>query len=145
MVDRADEPGSTVVCPMLDKLNEPLSVEPPNSGPYPIFLESSQARHWMLSRKELRDTRSKAQAQAKATLQRYVEDEGGAALDLLSEEDEISIIRFYLLRIGRLVKALGLPSLVEATAMTFMKRFYLRSSCMQFHPKLIMCVLISLT
>ena len=50
----------------------------------------------------------------------------------------MAIMRFYLMRIGKLVKAVGLPSLIEATAMSYMKRFYLRNSCMQFHPKLIM-------
>lgn len=58
----------------------------------------------------------------------------------LSVGEELAIIRFYLLRIGRLVRAFQLPSLIESTAMTLMKRFYLRNSCMQFHPKLIMCV-----
>lgn len=145
MSHRVGDPGAGTVrgaphAP-LDRLNDPLSVAPPEAPPCPSYLETSQARHWMFSREELSQMRSETHAQATAALQQYVSDnEPGTSLHILSKEDELSIIRFYLLRIGRLVKAFGLPSLVEATAMTLMKRFYLRNSCMQFHPKLIMCV-----
>ena len=84
--------------------------------------------------------RVRANALASDTLKQYAKESSAPIPNVLSMDDELAIIRFYLLRVGRLVKAFGLPSLVESTAMTFMKRFYLRNSCMQFHPKLIMCV-----
>lgn len=31
------------------------------------------------------------------------------------------------------------PEIVTATAMTYLKRFYLRNTCMDYHPKNIMC------
>ena len=130
----------TTPYPVPDKLNNPLEVEVPINGPLPFYLHTSQARHWSLSATQLHDMRVRANALASDTLKQYAKESSAPIPNVLSMDDELAIIRFYLLRVGRLVKAFGLPSLVESTAMTFMKRFYLRNSCMQFHPKLIMCV-----
>ncbi|WFC95513.1 hypothetical protein MBRA1_002161 [Malassezia brasiliensis] len=117
----------------------PLSIEDPvvdvhrmsvpSFGPRPSYLQSSQAQHWTFSTGQLAQLRSEANQQAAHALKQYASD---------AKVDELAIIRFYLLRIGRLVRAFHLPSLIESSAMTLMKRFYLRNSCMQFHPKLIM-------
>lgn len=124
--------------PKIDKLSEPTEVTPPAYGPKPSYLESSQARHWMFSAQELQRQKQEAHDHAASLLRSATDAE--ASIEPLSAEEEVAIIRFYLLRIGKIVKAFGLPSLIEATAMTLMKRFYLRNSCMQFHPKLIMYV-----
>lgn len=131
----------TAPCPKVNKLTEPTNVVPPAFGPRPAFLESSQARHWMFSIDELKAMRADASSHAAAALQTYIgaQPNGSAPTPLLLEE-ESDILRFYLLRVGKLVKAFHLPALVEATAMSLMKRFYLRNSCTQFHPKLIMYV-----
>ncbi|WFD07958.1 hypothetical protein MVES1_003327 [Malassezia vespertilionis] len=104
-----------------------------------------QARHWMFGPSELAEHRTNSNIQASETLQRYAQEANIQLPLMLSVEDEQAIIRFYLLRIGRLVRAFGLPNLVETTAMTLMKRFYIRNSCMQFHPKLIMLTSIYLS
>ncbi|KAL4402816.1 transcription factor TFIIK complex [Malassezia pachydermatis] len=90
----------------------------------------------MFSARELQRQKQEAHDHAASLLRSATDAE--ASVEPLSAEEEVAIIRFYLLRIGKIVKAFGLPSLIEATAMTLMKRFYLRNSCMQFHPKLIM-------
>lgn len=125
--------------PVPDRLSNPLDLEPPSFDPYPAYLNSSQARHWTFHLSALASLRSNTHKEACDSIMRYMsETPSNSQLELLSVEDEVAIMRFYLMRIGKLVKAVGLPSLIEATAMTFMKRFYLRNSCMQFHPKLIM-------
>lgn len=127
--------------PLSERLNAPLDAYPPSFGPRPAFLESSQARHWMFRLSTLTSTRSDTHTRACNAISSYSSSAGDTSKPtILSMEDEVAIVKFYLLRIGKIVKALGLPSLVEATAMTMMKRFYLKNSCMQFHPKLIMLV-----
>lgn len=125
--------------PIPDRLSDPLDVEPPSFDPQPAYLNSSQARHWTFPRSALTLLRSDTHKEVCDSIIRYISETPDISKpELLSVEDEVAIMRFYLMRIGKLVKAIGLPSLIEATAMTFMKRFYLRNSCMQFHPKLIM-------
>ena len=86
--------------------------------------------------------RAAVNSEAQSSIKRLVRDVQGSdeKAPLLSVDEELSIIRFYLLRIGPITKRLGLPPLVEATAISLMKRFYLRNSCMFFHPKTVMCV-----
>lgn len=146
-----DTTNETAACPtwtlgstpdhLPNKLSDPLATSPPVLDPHPSYLDSSQARHWTFSPSTLTSLRTDKHRQVSESILQFVSDsEQEKRPNLLGLDDEIAIIRFYLLRIGRIVKALGLPSLIEATAMTFMKRFYLRNSCMQFHPKLIMYV-----
>ncbi|WFD32057.1 hypothetical protein MSPP1_003099 [Malassezia sp. CBS 17886] len=120
--------------PFPDRLSDPFDVQPPPCGPRPSFLSSSQGQHWMFSAATLASMRMATNEKLRALLKKRAT----APPAVLSVDDELAITRFYLLRIGRLVRAFSLPPLVEATAMSLMKRFYLRNSTMQFHPKLIM-------
>lgn len=58
--------------------------------------------------------------------------------EYLNVDEEQALIAYYLSRVRQLVKAFGLPELVEATTLTYIKRFYLRNTCMDYHPKNIM-------
>jgi len=130
----------TAPAPIPSAVADPLTLDPPPFGPLPQFLQSSQARHWMRSEPQLAEARRDANARARDEIERAAREIREEPLEPLSVDDELAIIRYYLLRIGRFVRAVKLPPLVEATAMTFMKRFYLRNSCMHFHPKSIMYV-----
>ncbi|CAD6963438.1 unnamed protein product [Tilletia controversa] len=55
-----------------------------------------------------------------------------------SVSDELELIKFYLGKVPGLTRALALPEFVGAAAMSYMKRFYLRNSCLEWHPKHIM-------
>lgn len=57
----------------------------------------------------------------------------------LTVSDELSLVTYYLAQLTRLCKAFKFPTHVESTAMTYLKRFYLRNTCMDYHPKNIMC------
>ena len=59
----------------------------------------------------------------------------------LSVDDELLLLRFYCVQIASICrKGFGLPEVVEATAISYMKRFYLKNSVMEWHPKTIMYV-----
>jgi cyclin H len=57
----------------------------------------------------------------------------------LSVEDELLLVRFYCSQCSNICRAgFGLPEAVEATAISYIKRFYLKNSVMEWHPKNIM-------
>lgn len=45
---------------------------------------------------------------------------------------------YYLTQVAAMCGAFKYPEIVTATAMTYLKRFYLRNTCMDYHPKNIM-------
>lgn len=62
-------------------------------------------------------------------------------------EDEAQLVRHYitsmrnLLALGILADASGgrpIPSVVETIAITYLKRFYIRTSCLEHHPRSVM-------
>lgn len=61
-----------------------------------------------------------------------------------SPEDERLLVTFYAASIrtiiaeGMLNNGRSLPSAIEGVAITFLKRFYLRTSVLEWHPKVIM-------
>jgi len=56
----------------------------------------------------------------------------------LTVADELSLVAYYLAQLVRLCKTYKFPLPVESTAMTYVKRFYLRNTCMDYHPKNVM-------
>ena len=63
-----------------------------------------------------------------------------ADIQHLTVADELSLVTFYLTKISQLCGAFRFPEMVEATAMSYLKRFYLRNTCMDYHPKNVMSV-----
>ena len=54
-------------------------------------------------------------------------------------EDELVLIRFYCSSISQLCRTIfSSPDVVEETAISYLKRFYLKNSVMEWHPKEIM-------
>ena len=57
----------------------------------------------------------------------------------LSVGDELLLLRFYLSQASTIIRTgFGLPEVVESTAMSYLKRFYLKNSVMEWHPRIIM-------
>lgn len=127
------------------------------SAPIPLFELSTQFRHWRFSESGLekarRDLNEGAVGRVRAKLEeeRRVDTQDGmkmdediqistSAIEYLTVADELSLVSFYLTKISQLCRAsfFRLPETVEATAMTYLKRFYLRNTCMDYHPKNIM-------
>jgi cyclin H len=59
-------------------------------------------------------------------------------IQYLTVADELSLVVYYLAQLVRLCKTYKFPLPVESTAMTYVKRFYLRNTCMDYHPKNVM-------
>lgn len=116
---------------------------PPPFGPSSAYAQTSQARNWRFSPAVLSRTRSDCNAAARRQLEAL--HTTSDAPPFLSVDDELALIAYYLVKVGQIVHALKLPELVEATATTFVKRFYLRNSCMHFHPKniVITCIFLA--
>ncbi|SJX62210.1 related to Cyclin H [Sporisorium reilianum f. sp. reilianum] len=105
---------------------------PPAFGPSSLYAQTSQARNWRFSPAVLARTRSDCNAAARRQLSSL---HPPSTIPFLSVDDELALIAYYLVKVGQIVHALKLPEVVDATATTFVKRFYLRNSCMHFHPK----------
>lgn len=59
-------------------------------------------------------------------------------VEYLTVEDEQSLVTYYLQQLTRLCKMFKFPVNVASTAMTYLKRFYIRNTCMDYHPKNVM-------
>jgi cyclin H len=54
-------------------------------------------------------------------------------------DDELLLLRFYISQASKICRGgFGLPEVVESTAISYLKRFYLKNSVMEWHPKTIM-------
>ncbi|MCO5596176.1 hypothetical protein L7F22_050236 [Adiantum nelumboides] len=129
------------------------------TGPIPFkdvqqtYMLSSQARNWRFSARQIAKMRQDGNETTQKRLREIWQRErelplmGGeeeeepeassskTPIEFLDVQDEEALIAYYFTRVRQLVKAFSLPELVEATTITFIKRFYLRNTCMDFHPK----------
>ena len=118
-------------------------------APTPLASLSSQARSWRFDEAALAAEHARLNEDARqrisATAARRT---GPAALTLqsapdpasyLSPADESLLVGYYLEQLAKLSNVFQFPQTVPATATTYMKRFYLRNTCMDYHPKNVMC------
>ncbi|KAM0789518.1 hypothetical protein ACM66B_000334 [Microbotryomycetes sp. NB124-2] len=129
----------------------------------PLYELSSQFRHWTYSREELAQARDELIAQATQRVRDNIERERTQAsasssnagdmavppppneIQYLTVDDEVELVKYYLTQISSLCGAFKFTENVQATAMTYLKRFYLRNTCMDYHPKNVMltCVFLA--
>jgi len=66
----------------------------------------------------------------------------GSSRDVLflTADEELLLVRHYLTKVVQLCGHFRFPEEVEATATTYIKRFYLTNTVMDWHPKNVMCV-----
>jgi cyclin H len=60
----------------------------------------------------------------------------------LDPEEEQLLVKLYLTKITQLCGLFRFPEEVEATAQSYLKRFYLKNTVMDWHPKNVMYVLV---
>lgn len=65
----------------------------------------------------------------------------GSSRDVLflTADEELVLVRHYLTKVIQLCGHFRFPEEVEATATTYIKRFYLTNTVMDWHPKNVMC------
>ncbi|KAH9937569.1 cyclin-like protein [Fomitopsis serialis] len=120
-------------------------VPPPNaeasSSKHSIYEASTQYRHWRFSPEDLAQTRTALNAAAVSVIRDAFEiDETGSSADVsfLDADEECLLVKLYIGKISQLCDLFRFPEEVEATAMTYLKRFYLKNTVMDWHPKNVM-------
>ncbi|EIW86581.1 cyclin-like protein [Coniophora puteana RWD-64-598 SS2] len=107
----------------------------------PLYESSTQCKNWRYSPEMLADVRASMNEAAVAAIRNAFEaDEPGssASVSFLNAQDEQLLVKLYLSKIPQLCGHFRFPEEVEATAMTYLKRFYLRNTVMDWHPKNVM-------
>lgn len=107
-----------------------------------LYRRSSQYRLWSFTTKELEKRRESVNKKGCLKVdERLQKLNGEVSADLISKvtaEDELKLISFHSRRIGMLAKHFNLPSQVRATAISFLRKFYLVNSVMEYHPRLVL-------
>ncbi|KAL4064958.1 cyclin-like protein [Scleroderma yunnanense] len=120
----------------------PNGVDPSSSpAKKPLYEASTQFRSWRYSPEQLRQVRQKLNVGAVAAIRKTIEEnESGssASLSFLQPDDELVLVKLYITKIPQLCGHFRFPEEVEATAISYLKRFYLKNTVMDWHPKNVM-------
>ncbi|GAN07484.1 cyclin-like protein [Mucor ambiguus] len=108
-----------------------------------IFEESSQYKHWRFSPEQLWDIRNKSTSEAICRVKKNVQEEqqkneendDTLDKDYLSAKEELALCRFFEMQCQVMSKHCKLTDMVMATAVIYMKRFFLYNTVMDYHPK----------
>jgi cyclin H len=96
-----------------------------------IYRASSQFRFWSFAPEQLAAQRRKTHQFALERARRY----SPADVEFLTEEEELRLVQRYCDLIRTTSDHLQWPNNVKATAVQYLKRFYLSNSCMTYPPK----------
>ncbi|RDB28829.1 Cyclin mcs2 [Hypsizygus marmoreus] len=113
-------------------------VPPPKQ---PLYEASTQFRNWRYSPEQLSAIRASLNAAAVAVIRQTfeVEEPGSSSIvSFLTPDEELLLVKLYVTKITQLCGLFRFPEEVEATAITYLKRFYLRNTVMDWHPKNVM-------
>ncbi|TFK57308.1 cyclin-like protein [Heliocybe sulcata] len=115
--------------------------ESPKRGQTTLYEASTQFRNWRFSRSQLSKTRqSLNEAAVEAIRDTFEADSPGSSSDIsfLNADEERLLVKLYITKIPQLCSHFGFPEEVEATATSYLKRFYLKNTVMDWHPKNVM-------
>ncbi|KAF8167958.1 cyclin-like protein [Crassisporium funariophilum] len=116
-------------------------VSAPPQPKIPIYEASTQYRNWRFSAERLAQTRATLNEAAVGVIRNTIElDEPGSAqhVSFLTPDEEHLLVKLYVTKITQLCGLFRFPEEVEATAVTYLKRFYLKNTVMDWHPKNVM-------
>ncbi|TIB33827.1 hypothetical protein E3P86_02934 [Wallemia ichthyophaga] len=147
LLDSAEGAGS------VDAGDDTHTEHPHPPHQHPLYHDSSQYRHWRFSETALREHRESANAKAIALARAGWEKE--EALNAASQsstsasastakttppstDEEDRLIVYYLSQVKPICNLFQFPEVVEASAITYIKRVYLFNSVMDLHPKRVM-------
>ncbi|KAJ8663732.1 hypothetical protein O0I10_000005 [Lichtheimia ornata] len=120
----------------------------------PIYEESSQYRHWRFSPEQLWNIRKTSHETAVERVKQNIQEDLKESEEATSEnqdpqylsiEEELALCRFYEKQLQSICRHFKFTDAVMATAMVYMKRFFLYNSIMDYHPKdiLLTCLFLS--
>ncbi|KAG6381318.1 cyclin-like protein [Boletus reticuloceps] len=107
----------------------------------PAYEASTQFNNWRFSPERLVLVRDALNSAAVAAIKSAFDaDEPGSSADVsfLDAQEEHLLVKLYITKIPQLCGHFRFPEEVEATAITYLKRFYLRNTVMDWHPKNVM-------
>ncbi|KAG8994875.1 hypothetical protein FRB94_009624 [Tulasnella sp. JGI-2019a] len=120
---------------------------PDTSSQQSLYEGSTQYRHWRFSKSALRSLRSAQNVkQVEYLRDTFERDQPGTSstISFLSAEEENALVKLYIGKVGQLCAHFRFPEEVEATAVSYLKRFYLKNTVMDYHPKNVMLTTIFL-
>ncbi|KAG1783799.1 cyclin-like protein [Suillus placidus] len=106
-----------------------------------LYEGSTQYKSWRYSPEQLEQVRTSLNAAAVAVIRDTFEaDELGSSEDVLflNANEEQLLVKLYITKIPQLCGHFRFPEEVEATAISYLKRFYLKNTVMDWHPKNVM-------
>ncbi|KAG1716556.1 hypothetical protein ID866_608 [Astraeus odoratus] len=129
---------------MTANLNSTANTSDSSFGPpgkRPLYECSTQFKSWRYSPEQLQYVRQTLNAAAVAAIRKKIEaDEPGSSnyLSFLQPDNELLLVKLYVTKIPQLCGHFRFPEEVEATAIAYLKRFYLKNTVMDWHPKNVM-------
>ncbi|KAF8680275.1 Cyclin-like protein [Rhizoctonia solani] len=118
--------------------NTESSAPPPPAAPkQPLYESSTQFKHWRFSPEQLAKSRRELNQAAVESLKKLLEEEepgSTSSIHFLTPEEERALVVYYARVIGSMCVRIGLSEEVEATATSYLKRFYLKNTVMDWHP-----------
>lgn len=111
-----------------------------------LYRRSTQFSVWSFTKDELQKQREQVNERGKVmSLERsqlvvnpVTGDTEKVDIVPLTVEEELKIIAYYARKLNGLANLFKMPSQVKGTAISYLKKFYLNHSVMEFHPKHIM-------
>ncbi|KAG7099357.1 hypothetical protein E1B28_001213 [Marasmius oreades] len=107
----------------------------------PLYEGSTQFKNWRYSHSRLAQIRSTLNEAAvsviRTTFEAY-EPGSSANVTFLTADEESLLVTFYATMITQICGRFRFPEEVEATAVSYLKRFYLKNTVMDWHPKNVM-------
>lgn len=103
-----------------------------------IYRTSTQYRLWSFSPAQLAAQRRKTHELALARARQYASQDGasnGGMPECLTEEEEMRLVQGYCDTVRKACDHLRWPIHVKATAVQYLRRFYLSNSCMTYPPR----------
>ncbi|KIK71142.1 hypothetical protein GYMLUDRAFT_148362 [Collybiopsis luxurians FD-317 M1] len=109
----------------------------------PLYEASTQFMNWRFSPERLAHIRSALNEAAvnviRKTFEAY-EPGSSSNVSFVTADEEHLLVTFYVHKISQLCGHFRFSEEVEATAASYLKRFYLKNTVMDWHPKNVMCL-----
>ncbi|KAG9078825.1 hypothetical protein FS749_009118, partial [Ceratobasidium sp. UAMH 11750] len=115
--------------------NVETSPTPPQRRP--LYESSTQYRNWRFSPEQLAASRKSLNAAAVKGIQDLLEKESPGSsegVNFLNADEEHALVTYYARVVTSMCARIGLAEEVEATAVSYLKRFYLKNTVMDWHP-----------
>lgn len=121
--------------------NIPTTLSTPKPTKKPLYEASTQFRNWRYSPEQLLAIRTSLNYAAVAAIRNTFEtQEPGCSslVSFLTPDEEHILVKLYISKVTQLCGLFRFPEEVEATAVSYLKRFYLKNTVMDWHPKNVM-------